>query len=92
MSRCVQFRDTVGEIGVELALFGGVQKGVLELVQGTAGNALSGGGADYRHAAHVLPNMETRRGKLNAGDGDREKDRRAKKRKRGVNWKQGGEN
>ena len=26
------------------------------LVQGTAGNALSGGGADYRHAAHVLPN------------------------------------
>ena len=33
MSRCVQFRDTVGEIGVELALFGGVQKGVLELVQ-----------------------------------------------------------
>ena len=33
MSRCVQFRDTVCEIGVELALFGGVQKGVLELVQ-----------------------------------------------------------
>ena len=33
MSRCVQFRNTVGEIGVELALFGGVQKGVLELVQ-----------------------------------------------------------
>lgn len=33
MSRRVQFRDTVGEIGVELSLFGGVQKGVLELVQ-----------------------------------------------------------
>ena len=33
MPRCVQFRDTVGEIGVELTLFGGVQKGVLELVQ-----------------------------------------------------------
>ena len=33
MSRCVQFRNTVGEIGVELALFGGIQKGVLELVQ-----------------------------------------------------------
>ena len=33
MSRRVQFRDTVGEIGVELALFGGIQKGVLELVQ-----------------------------------------------------------
>ena len=33
MSRCVQFRDTVGEIGVELSLFGGIQKGVLELVQ-----------------------------------------------------------
>lgn len=33
MSRCVQFRNTVGEIGVELSLFGGVQKGVLELVQ-----------------------------------------------------------
>ena len=33
MSRCVQFRDTVGEIGVELSLFGGVQKGVLELIQ-----------------------------------------------------------
>ena len=26
------------------------------LVQGVIGNALSGGGADYRHAAHVLPN------------------------------------
>ena len=33
MSRRVQFRDTVGEIGVELSLFGGIQKGVLELVQ-----------------------------------------------------------
>lgn len=33
MSRRVQFRDTVGEISVELALFGGIQKGVLELVQ-----------------------------------------------------------
>lgn len=33
MSRRVQFRDTVGEISVELALFGGVQKGILELVQ-----------------------------------------------------------
>ncbi len=33
MSRCVQFRDTIGEIGVELALFGGIQKGILELVQ-----------------------------------------------------------
>ena len=33
MPRCVQFRDTVGEISVELSLFGGVQKGVLELVQ-----------------------------------------------------------
>ena len=33
MPRCVQFRDTVGEIGVELALFGGVQKGVLKQVQ-----------------------------------------------------------
>ena len=33
MSRRVQFRDTVGEIGVELALFGGIQKGVFELVQ-----------------------------------------------------------
>ena len=33
MPRRVQFRDTVGEIGVELALFGGIQKGVLELVQ-----------------------------------------------------------
>ena len=28
-----QFRNTVGEISVELSLFGGVQKGVLELVQ-----------------------------------------------------------
>ena len=33
MSRRVQFRNTVGEISVELSLFGGVQKGVLELVQ-----------------------------------------------------------
>ena len=33
MSRRVQFRDAVGEIGVELSLFGGIQKGVLELVQ-----------------------------------------------------------
>ena len=33
MSRCVQFRDTVGEIGVEFPLLGSVQKGVLELVQ-----------------------------------------------------------
>ena len=27
------------------------------LVQGIAGNALSGGGADYRHATHVLPDL-----------------------------------
>ena len=33
MSRRVQFRDTVCEIGVEFPLLGGVQKGVLELVQ-----------------------------------------------------------
>ena len=33
MSRRVQFRDAVGEIGVEFPLLGGVQKGVLELVQ-----------------------------------------------------------
>ena len=33
MPRRVQFRDAVGEIGVEFPLLGGVQKGVLELVQ-----------------------------------------------------------
>lgn len=33
MSRRVQFRDAVGEIGVEFPLLGGVQKGVFELVQ-----------------------------------------------------------
>ena len=33
MPRRVQFRNTVGEIGVELSLFGGIQKGVLKLVQ-----------------------------------------------------------
>ena len=33
MPRRVQFRDAVGEIDVELSLLGGVQKGVLELVQ-----------------------------------------------------------
>ena len=33
MPRRVRFRDAVGEIGVELSLLGGVQKGVLELVR-----------------------------------------------------------
>ena len=33
MSRRVQFRDAVGEIGGELSLLGGIQKGVFELVQ-----------------------------------------------------------
>ena len=34
------------------------------LVQGVIGNALSGGGADYRHAAHVLPNRVKHTGPL----------------------------